>query len=60
MPANEQTAEDVMRGMDLSIKLIAGLLIANLVILTLFVLAPFGKATPTGLNSGTNIQTIED
>jgi hypothetical protein len=49
-----------MRAMDLSIKLIAGLLIAILVILTLFVLAPFGKAIPTGLNSGTSIQTIEN
>ena len=49
-----------MRAMDLSIKLIAGLLIAILVILTLFVLAPFGKAIPTGLHSGINIQTIEN
>jgi hypothetical protein len=49
-----------MRATDLSIKLIAGLLIAILVIPNLFVLAPFGKAIPTGLNSGTNIQTIEN
>jgi hypothetical protein len=49
-----------MRAMDLSIKLLARLLIGILVILTLFVLAPFGKAIPTGLNSGSNIQTIEN
>jgi hypothetical protein len=59
MPTHGQT-EHVMRAMDLSIKLIARLLIAILVILILFVLVPFGKAIPTGLNSGNNIQTIEN
>jgi hypothetical protein len=57
--AHGQT-EDVMRAIGLSIKLIAGLLIARSVILTLFVLAPLAKAVPTGLNSGSNIQTIEN